>query len=380
MKKILFLVFSLNFCWTEGQIFVACEGNFYQGNGSLWTISEGEANGYQDNPIGDVVQSLYVHADKLFVIVNGSSNIQIFDITENELVPYQTVDTNWSGPREMIVYNNYLYFTNWYSADVKKLNLTTFQLDVSISTPGLPEDIVLQNGIFYVSITMNMDWSDGNLVLAIDPDTDSIIDSFEVGLGPGDLLVHEGEIYISRTYYDPDWNAYYGTSKIKTNGEVMIVDYGAGGVCGGGIYSYQNDVYRIYDGGIAKLDNDMQIIPETRVGDYNWWEVYSAEVIGDNVYFGLSDYIEPDDVAVVNSDGSEIARYQVGSLPGDFAIWEGCAPDGDLNSDSILNILDIIQIVDNIITDADFDCHADINEDLQINILDVVILVDLILN
>ena len=71
MKKILFLVFSLNFCWTEGQIFVACEGNLYQGNGSLWTISEGEARGYQDNPIGDVVQSLYVHADKLFVIVNG---------------------------------------------------------------------------------------------------------------------------------------------------------------------------------------------------------------------------------------------------------------------------------------------------------------------
>ena len=50
------------------------------------------------------------------------------------------------------------------------------------------------------------------------------------------------------------------------------------------------------------------------------------------------------------------------------------------NSYSILNILDIIQIVDNITIDADFDCHADINEDLHINILDVVILVDLILN
>ena len=380
MKIIFLLLFSLNFCWTGDQIFVACEGNFYQGNGSLWTIFEDEASGYPDNPVGDVVQSLYVYADKLFVIVNGSSNIQIFDITTNGLVPYQTVDTNGSGPREMIVYNNYLYFTNWYSADVKKLNLTTFQLDASISTPGLPEDIVLQNGIFYVSITMNMDWSDCNLVLAIDPDTESIIDSYEVGFGPGELLVHEGDIYISRTYYDPDWNAYYGTSKIKPNGEVMIVDYGAGAACGGGIYSYQNDVYRIYDGGIAKLDNEMQIIPETRIGDYNWWEVYSAEVIGDNVYFGLSDYIESDDVAVVNSDGNEIARYQVGSLPGDFAIWKGCAPDGDVNSDSILNILDIIQIVDNIIIDADFDCNVDINEDLQINILDVVILVDSILN
>ena len=380
MKIIFLLLFSLNFCWTGDQIFVACEGNFYQGNGSLWTIFEDEASGYPDNPVGDVVQSLYVYADKLFVIVNGSSNIQIFDITTNGLVPYQTVDTNGSGPREMIAYNNYLYFTNWYSADVKKLNLTTFQLDTSISTPGLPEDIVLKNGMLYVSITMNMDWSDCNLVLAIDPDTESIIDSYEVGFGPGELLVHEGDIYISRTYYDPDWNAYYGTSKIKPNGEVMIADYGAGASCGGGIYAYQNDVYRIYDGGIAKLDNDMQIIPETRIGDYNWWEVYSAEVIEDNVYFGLSDYIESDEVAVVNSDGNEIARYQVGSLPGDFAIWKGCAPDGDVNSDSILNILDIIQIIDNIIIDADFDCNVDINEDLQINILDVVILVDSILN
>ena len=71
--------------------------------------------------------------------------------------------------------------------------------------------------------------------------------------------MHNNEIYISRTYYDENWNAFYGTSKITSNEQVIIENYGLGTACGGGIYSYQNAVYRIYEGGIAKLDEDLQI-------------------------------------------------------------------------------------------------------------------------
>ena len=61
---------------------------------------------------------------------------------------------------------------------------------------------------------MNEDWSDGNKVVSIDPNNDSIVHVYEVGSGPGNLLVHDHEVYISRTYYDEYWNAFYGTSKI----------------------------------------------------------------------------------------------------------------------------------------------------------------------
>ena len=30
---------------------------------------------------------------------------------------------------------------------------------------------------------------------------------YEVGYGPGDLLLHNNSVYVSRTYYDTDWNS-----------------------------------------------------------------------------------------------------------------------------------------------------------------------------
>ena len=102
--------------------------------------------------------------------------------------------------------------------------------------------------------------------------------------------------------------------------------------------------------------------------------------IGEYIYFGLSDYAAPDEVVVINAEGYEVNRYEVGALPGDFAIWESCIANGDVNFDLSLNILDIVLVVDNILINAEFDCHADLNGDNQINILDIIIIVALIID
>ena len=386
MKKNIVFLLLLTVNWATDKVFVACEGNYNEGNGSLWTIIEENIYEYQENPIGDVVQSLLIYDNMLFVIVNGSSNIQVYNINESGLSFFKQIETNESGPREMAIYDSpiqggcrNLYFTNWYSADVKKINLNTWEIEEEIPTPGLPEDILIHNGLLYVSITMNHDWTDASQVITIDPSTNTIVESFEVGFGPGSLLMHEDEVYVSRTYYDNNWDAYYGTSKINSNGTVTTANYGSGTACGGGIYTFQNEVYRLYNGGIAQLNDELEIMPETRLGDYNAGEVYSAEVIGEYIFFGLSDYSAPDEVTIVDAEGNEVDRYEVGALPGDFAIWKSCTANGDINFDSTINILDIVQIVNNILINAEFDCNADLNGDNQINILDVIIIVDLII-
>ena len=244
-----------------------------------------------------------------------------------------------------------------------------------ISTPGLPEDLIVHNGLIYSSINMNYDWTDGNLVIAIDPGTDTIINTYDVGAGPGDLLSHGNDVYISRTYYDEDWNAFYGTSKIDENGDLIIANYGGGMACGGSVMSHQNHVYRIYDGGIAKLDSDLNIMPETRIGNFNASEVYSAEVINNYIYFGLSDYEAPDEVVILDNQGNEVSRYTVGAIPTDFAIWESCNNNGDINNDSELNVVDIIEVVNLILTSSAYECTVDINNDGMINIIDVILLV-----
>ena len=53
---------------------------------------------------------------------------------------------------------------------------------------------------------------------------------------------------------------------------------------------------------------------------------------------------------------------------------------GDLNGDGIVNILDVIQTINIILYDGNYNHLADINMDENINILDIVQLIDIILN
>ena len=57
---------------------------------------------------------------------------------------------------------------------------------------------------------------------------------------------------------------------------------------------------------------------------------------------------------------------------------------GDVNDDSVLNVIDIIAIVNLILSNEElFDldyCRADLNGDSSINIQDIISLVNLILN
>ena len=124
-------------------IFVANEGNMGQSNGTISMIDDfGKV--YETEPIGDVVQSIEVYKDKLIVIVNNDHKIILYDITEADGIklPGVTVSTGNSSPREMVIINEKVYFTNWNSKDVKILNLTTYTIDSSIPVEGLPEDII----------------------------------------------------------------------------------------------------------------------------------------------------------------------------------------------------------------------------------------------
>ena len=65
----------------------------------------------------------------------------------------------------------------------------------------------------------------------------------------------------------------------------------------------------------------MDIRTSSRIGSYDQSQVYSTEVIGDYIYFGITDYTTTNEVKVVDVNGNEVASYDVGILPGDFIIW-----------------------------------------------------------
>ena len=55
---------------------------------------------------------------------------------------------------------------------------------------------------------------------------------------------------------------------------------------------YNNEIYRSYDGGIAPLEYNLDIRTSSRIGSYDQSQVYSTEVIGDYIYFGITSTID----------------------------------------------------------------------------------------
>ena len=53
---------------------------------------------------------------------------------------------------------------------------------------------------------------------------------------------------------------------------------------------------------------------------------------------------------------------------------------GDINGDTVLNVLDIVSIVNLILASSEYDYNADLNQDGNVDVVDIVQLVNLVLN
>ena len=329
MKKYLPLVLLFFFgCEdnaTKGPIstltFIATEGIYGDGNGEI-NVCRGDEIIQKIPNVGDVVQSLLVDKDKLFVIVNNSHLIKRYTISQDGLsLPGIEIMTDNSSPREMVIVNNKLYFTNWNTQDIKVLNLNTYSIESTIPVDGTPEDIISDGSFLWVSLPMLSDFSTNSKVVKIDISTEQIIEDFEVGSGPEQMVLEGENLWISRTFYDSDWSAFYGSSRINTQtGEVNILNYGAGTVCGGDMMLIDDMVYRTSSVGVVGLDWNLNLNQSAKIGSYN--SVYSAGAYQNSVFIGISDFIGPDTVQVHNEFGDLLHTYVVGVSPGDFAIWD----------------------------------------------------------
>ena len=295
-------------------VFVANEGDLGASNGSISMIDD-QGNVHETDAIGDVVQSLEVYENKLIVLINNSNKIKVYDITSEGLsMPGIEVPTGDASPREMVIVDGMVYFTNWETNNVQRLNLITYAIDLSISVGVMPEGIIRDDNTLWVAN------SGEDTVSEIDITSLSETRHI-VGSGPQNLVKHNSDVYVSRTYYSDDFAiTYHGASRI-VGSEITINNYGSGGACGGSVLSHQSDVYRSFDGGLARMDAELNL-EERTIGNYNQSHIYHVEKINGNFWFAITDWDDLNEVRVVDSNGDELFTYKVGQNPGDFALWE----------------------------------------------------------
>jgi len=175
-------------------VFIACEGNFLYGNGSLSFYNPEKKQvvnnifyARNNSPLGDVVQSLALHQNQLFIVVNNSGKIVVADASSLE---FKGVITGLTSPR----YIHFIDDTKAYISDLYANHLTIFNpqnLEVTglIPIKGQTAEQMVQVGRYlFVS-----HWSYGQNLLVIDTAIDSLVAKIKVPFQPRDLAVDKND-------------------------------------------------------------------------------------------------------------------------------------------------------------------------------------------
>ena len=178
-------------------MFIASEGNFYAIDGSI-DIFRGDSSIQTINNVGDVVQSIIIYEDDLFV----------YQIMATLLKNMILLKCSYSLPclkspqiiqdlvkcASLII--NYILL-NWLTKDIKVLDLYNYTIKNFLRCLTSLIIIVTDGSYLYVS-TPHKELYDnqGSSVMKVDITDGNIVDTYEVGLGPEQLYLDGNLLHV----------------------------------------------------------------------------------------------------------------------------------------------------------------------------------------
>ncbi|MDG1238243.1 MAG: hypothetical protein P8N69_05000 [Flavobacteriales bacterium] len=207
----------------NGLVLIGNEGNFQNGNASLSSYNENSKqvlnNIYQSinqEPIGDVLHSIYHSDHLLYLVVNNSGKIIVID--DKNLEKKMEIK-NLTSPRKIAkVDNSKFYITDLYADEISVYN-NYDQTTSKISVNGWCEDLIIKNGKAYVCNVAN------NQVYVINSVSDIIIDSIQTGKNPSSMKEDSrGNLWVL-CQGDNSNNEFSSISIIETENDVVFKSF-----------------------------------------------------------------------------------------------------------------------------------------------------------
>ncbi len=171
-------------CLPSGRkIWVVNEGNFQGGNASLSVYDpvgkEAYSAVYQcvnQQPLGDVAQSVTVRNGSLYIVVNNSGKIEVVNRSTLE---HQATITGLTSPRFMLeVSPRKAYVSDLYADGVWIIHTGNHTVTGKIDVAGWTEKMLLVNGKVWVANKTS------DQMMVIHPQTDVLEDSIATGRSP----------------------------------------------------------------------------------------------------------------------------------------------------------------------------------------------------
>ena len=179
---------------SEG-LFILCEGNFQYGNASL-SFYDPQTDSVQNNlfykangmKLGDVAQSMTIHDDKAWIVINNSH--VIFAIDPSTCRERGRIE-GFTSPRYIqFISDDKAYVSQLWDNRIFIVNPSKYEITGYIEVPGMmmgsgsTEQMVMKDGYVYCSC-----WSYQNRILKIDIEHDEVVAQLEVGVQPASLAI-----------------------------------------------------------------------------------------------------------------------------------------------------------------------------------------------
>ncbi len=211
----------------EQSVIVGNQGNFMSSDASLSIINTttGEvtndayssANG--GAALGDVLQSMTMYNDELYLVVNNSQKIEVVD--PNSLVSIRTIE-GFSSPRYIhFISNEKAYVSDLFSTTITIINPMTGASLGSIEIGEGTERFLEVDGEVWATAP------GGTSVYMIDPSTNEIVDSIEIENGPKDMVLdNQGKVWVlCEGGYDENWAPAYDPALVRVNPDDQTVEF-----------------------------------------------------------------------------------------------------------------------------------------------------------
>lgn len=186
--------------------FVINEGIFGSGNASLTYVGEDGTivqNAYQavnSEAIGDALQSVYLHGDNAYLVVNNSHKIIVVNrYTMEKIAVIEGDEVN--NPRYFVSIGYTGYITNWGSPGdpsddfIAVVDLLSNTISSTISVSEGPEDMLVVDDKIYINYQGG--WSQNNQVDIFDTTSNTITNSLTVAYVPNSIVQDtSGDIWV----------------------------------------------------------------------------------------------------------------------------------------------------------------------------------------
>lgn len=316
-------------------ILVLNEGLFQQNNSSLTWINttDGSINNTffeqkTNRGLGDTGNDIARYGNKLYIVVNVSSTVEILDaLTGNPLHQISMIQNGVAKQPRSIAFSGSKAYVTCFDGFVDVIDTASYSILARIPVGANPEGLAVSNGKLYVANSGGLNAPNvDSTVSVINLSTQQEITRITVGKNPGEVLADsDGEIYvISRGDYgsvpprlhrintltDTKTQSFsFDANGITAMGNRFILNYKTGGTTKIGLFDTQSE---------SLVQADF-----ISISDFTTLYSITYSPVTQKIYCSdANGYTTTGYLRVYSSTGSFLQSYHVGLNPSKIIIYE----------------------------------------------------------